>query len=306
MNKKEIEKRLNMEITNSVPNVLENILSKCNEKERMSVMGVENNVKKNNKLIPRLAGVLAVALVAVFGVVGVNNYNVSQAREKLIDSAIKAEIKDVRGNNIQKEQLSQLSVDDLGTLLTSKQVKIEDTKVKSRINNSAYIGEEKAKQIAFNDASVNANNVNLLKVEIDYDDGRLVYEVDFYSNNTEYDYEIDAKTGEILERDIEKERNINTNSNTSASTNTDINTNNITSTKNTTNSASISRERAKEIAFKNANVSSSSVRELTVELDYERGKAVYEVDFKSGNMEYDYEIDATTGSIIKVDKEYDD
>ena len=64
----------------------------------------------------------------------------------------------------------------------------------------------------------------------------------------------------------------------------------------------ISADKAKAIAFGHAGVSAGQVRELSVE--YYDG--VYEVDFKVGNTEYDYEIGATDGSIRKVDVEQDD
>lgn len=64
----------------------------------------------------------------------------------------------------------------------------------------------------------------------------------------------------------------------------------------------ISADKAKAIAFGHAGVSAGQVRELSVE--YYDG--VYEVDFKVGNTEYDYEIGATDGSIRKADVEQDD
>ena len=64
----------------------------------------------------------------------------------------------------------------------------------------------------------------------------------------------------------------------------------------------ISADKAKAIAFGHAGVSAGQVRELSVEYD----DGVYEVDFKVGNTEYDYEIGATDGSIRKADVEQDD
>ena len=68
-------------------------------------------------------------------------------------------------------------------------------------------------------------------------------------------------------------------------------------------SGRISADKAKAIAFGHAGVSAGQVRELSVEYDDD---GVYEIDFKVGNTEYDYEIGATAGSIRKADVEQDD
>ncbi len=68
-------------------------------------------------------------------------------------------------------------------------------------------------------------------------------------------------------------------------------------------SGRISADKAKAIAFGHAGVSAGQVRELSVEYDDD---GVYEIDFKVGNTEYDYEIGATDGSIRKADVEQDD
>jgi uncharacterized membrane protein YkoI len=73
------------------------------------------------------------------------------------------------------------------------------------IVNSAYISEDKAKEIAFTHAAVQEANVSLLRVHFEYDDMRAIYEVDFYSGTAEYDYDIDAITGDILGFDVDQE-----------------------------------------------------------------------------------------------------
>ena len=45
---------------------------------------------------------------------------------------------------------------------------------------------------------------------------------------------------------------------------------------------------------------------MDIELDDENGKLVYEVEFKSGNMEYDHEIDAVSGTVLEHEAELDD
>ena len=65
-------------------------------------------------------------------------------------------------------------------------------------------------------------------------------------------------------------------------------------------------DRAKQIALEHAGVDADKARFDGVELDKEKGKTVYEVDFEVGSYEYEYEIDAYSGEIVKHEKEYDD
>ena len=114
---------------------------------------------------------------------------------------------------------------------------------------------------------------------LDWDNGRMEYEVEFWKDNVEYDYEIDAYTGTILhsDRDIEG-YSIPTQS-----------------------SADIGADRAKEIALDHAGVSASKATFVRAHLDYEDGRRVYDVEFYSGSKEYDYEIDAASGDILSWD-----
>ena len=64
--------------------------------------------------------------------------------------------------------------------------------------------------------------------------------------------------------------------------------------------------KAKSIALNHAGVSENQAYDMDIELDDEDGKLVYEIEFKSGNMEYDYEIDAASGTILKHEAELDD
>ena len=66
------------------------------------------------------------------------------------------------------------------------------------------ISVDKAKEIALRDAGLASSQVQFEKAMLDRDDGRLVYEIEFFiRGQKEYDYEIDACTGQILERDVE-------------------------------------------------------------------------------------------------------
>ena len=66
----------------------------------------------------------------------------------------------------------------------------------------------------------------------------------------------------------------------------------------------ISSEKAKQIALSHAGVGSANFTK--VQLDTEDGIRVYEIEFKVGNVEYDYDIDASTGAIVSSSSEIDD
>ena len=70
--------------------------------------------------------------------------------------------------------------------------------------------------------------------------------------------------------------------------------------------ADIGHAKAKSIALNHAGVSENEAYDMEIELDDEDGTLVYEVEFKSGNMEYSYEINAATGAILKHETEIDD
>ena len=68
----------------------------------------------------------------------------------------------------------------------------------------------------------------------------------------------------------------------------------------------IGHAKATSIALNHAGVDANTVYDINTELDVENGIIVYEVEFKSGNIEYDYEIDAATGAILRHETELDD
>ena len=65
-------------------------------------------------------------------------------------------------------------------------------------SNNSKITVEKAKEISLKHANLKDNQVVFDKTEMDYDNGVQVYDIEFHYNNVEYNYEIDANTGNIL------------------------------------------------------------------------------------------------------------
>ena len=146
---------------------------------------------------------------------------------------------------------------------------------------TAAITADKAKEIALSDAGLTSGQVTFVYAELDRDDGRLVYDVEFYTADyKEYDYEIDAGTGAILSKDFDAE-NYNRPS---------------------TPSNLISADRAKEIALGRA---PSGVTVVKCELERDDGRYIYEVEMRSGRTEYSCDIDAATGTIFDWDVDYD-
>ena len=162
-----------------------------------------------------------------------------------------------------------------------------------------YIGVEKAKSIALKDAGV--SGATFVKTKLETEDGVKVYDVEFYKANVEYDYEIDAITGKILEKDLDIEnfsipkKKATTNKQTTKS-----------KVKTSTKKAAkdIGVEKAKSIALKYAGV--SNVKFTKAKVDYENGIKVYDIEFRKGNKEYDYEIEAATGKIRERNVDLDD
>lgn len=67
----------------------------------------------------------------------------------------------------------------------------------------------------------------------------------------------------------------------------------------------IGKDAAIAIALAHAGLKRDAVRDLKCELDREDGIMVYEVEFESGAYDYEYDIDAKTGKILKSKKELD-
>ncbi len=73
----------------------------------------------------------------------------------------------------------------------------------NNVNNNATITLEQAKQTALNRAGVSAGNARFTEAKFEYDDGVAVYQIDFISGTREYEVEINATTGAIMEYDSE-------------------------------------------------------------------------------------------------------
>ena len=158
------------------------------------------------------------------------------------------------------------------------------------VSNSASLTENEAKAVALADAGLTEGAVRFIRAELDRDDGRLHYDIDFVTDDTEYDYEIDASTGNIISKQAETFGGTGGNSGTSGAN---------------TGSGNITIEEAQNIALSHAGVSAADARFTKTKLDYDDGISKYEIEFVVGTYEYDYEINAANGTIIEYDIDRD-
>lgn len=158
---------------------------------------------------------------------------------------------------------------------------------------NANVSAEKAEEIALNAAGLTRDAVVMDRTEADREKGQLVWEVEFYHDGIEYDFEIQAYTGEILKQ---KQENEGKPSSKPAPLPADP----------TPDAAELTREQAIEIALKDAGFTADGVSRLKAEKDYDDGVWEYEIEFKKDGMEYEYDIRISDGKIIQRDIEWDD
>ena len=199
-----------------------------------------------------------------------------QARENSISTGKAALVNRVLAINpaLQFDALAQLSVEELKDLAEAGAPAMP-------------IGKDKALSIAAAAFSRDlADEIRYSEVDAELDESPAQYEVEITGQKgEEIEYKIDAYTGTILESKRETEEKA--------------------SAAQPTFSGDIGHAKAKSIALNHAGVSESKAYDMEIELDEEDGMLVYEVEFKSGGMEYSYEINAATGAIVKQETEPD-
>lgn len=181
------------------------------------------------------------------------------------------------------EQLSALSVNELNVLMSEKDITSEVT-VTGSASRKAYIGETAATAIAYAAAGIKKEAVTVYECTIDLDDGMIVYDVEFAADGVEYECEIDALTGTVIQCEVEGGAEKPTQSETVPE-----------------NSGTVSfrtKEEIKTELLEKNSLTASECKNFEIELDYEDGIAKYEVEFVNGDTRYEYEVNAVNGKVI--------
>ncbi len=158
------------------------------------------------------------------------------------------------------------------------------------------VGQDAAKQAALNHAGLAESDITGMKIERDWDDGRLEYEIEFWCGNTEYEYTIHGHDCSILKHEVDRHQEhdsghhsdgYHSGGNTAAS------------------AADIGAEAAKAAALNHAGVTESQTTKMKVEQDWDDGRLEYEVEFNVGRTEYEYTIDGVTGAVLEYEQDID-
>ena len=160
------------------------------------------------------------------------------------------------------------------------------------------IGKEAAACAAEQYAGTTALDSVTAEVDPELDESPAHYEVGLHAAWGEFEYLVDAYTGKVLSG----QRNLLT----AASTPNETTKPSDQKPDPSGTAQDIGHAKAKSIALNHAGVSENEAYDMEIELDDEDGTLVYEVEFKSGGMEYSYEINAATGAIFKHEAEIDD
>ena len=140
---------------------------------------------------------------------------------------------------------------------------------------------EQAKETALKHAGLKADAVTFVKAEQDYENGKLVYEVEFVTNDggkvVEYDYEIEAATGSVVSYDYDAE--------------------NYVSAKGAT-TVSVDEATAKQTVLnKVPGATAANIYEW--KLDFDDGRWEYDGKIVYNQMEYDFTVDASSGAVTE-------
>lgn len=185
------------------------------------------------------------------------------------------------------------------------------------------IGQDAAKEAAFQDAGVAEADTSRFRISKERDDGKDIYEVEFtVGGEREFNYEIDASDGSILsaEVDVQDPAAISStgeeqNSQTAQDSQTTDDTQNAqnaqttdqgqttqsTGGNSTPQGVAISEADAKKKALEK--VPGATEADLMMELDLDDGQYIYEGDIIYQQKEYEFEIDANTGNFLKWSEE---
>lgn len=174
-------------------------------------------------------------------------------------------------------------------------------------SSATTLSEDEVKQIALQHASLSDSQVTFHDLSLESDDQQKIYHLSFYTDSEEYEYTIDAISGEILsyDHDIENFSLPSSAAQTEESTSESLPQQKPESNSSTSSQTQISLDQAKQIALQKAGLEDSQVMWEKAEKDEDDGKILYELEFSYNHTEFNCEVDLF-GNILKFEQETDD
>ena len=185
-------------------------------------------------------------------------------------------------------QLYQQVTDSFSHLLPS-QAPQEETKEQE--DTPQMLPEEQVKQICLSHAGVQAAQASFQSISLQQGE-QPVYQLLFTAAGSSYIYRIDPYSGQVLSYERTEE--------TAAQPNTPAAS---APAQPQAEPKSVSLEQAKQLALQKAGLSGQTVTWEKAELDEEDGISYYELEFTFSQSEYECEVDAGSGSILKFEQD---
>ena len=238
-------------------------------------------------------------------------YNKAINQNKQIKSILKGDFKMSKIKQLLSSP-GRIAVFALCVILVVALLAFAGIKVGASVMNNQGIGLDQATKVALQNAGFEESDVTLLRGHFDRDDGISTYDIEFRgSDGFDYDYVISANDGTIIEANRELAELLSGAQNQQDSGQAQESTSGSGSSSGTASQSGgssqgtnyISADKAQSIALQHAGVSASDATFRKAHLDRDDGIYVYELEFVSGDLEYDYEIHATTGAILDWDRD---
>ncbi len=163
--------------------------------------------------------------------------------------------------------------------------------VQASDNPLATLSQSEAEEIALKSLGITRSDVRMDRTELDWEKGQAIWEVEIYYGNTEYDFEINALTGEILRTDVEPTER--------PDTDVVITPTPILPSDPSPDTTELTKEQALGIALDNLGITQDKISKLKIEKDLDDEITVYDIEFHTETAEYDYTIHALTGKILE-------
>ena len=187
-------------------------------------------------------------------------------------------------------QGSSAASDGSGTGEATQDASGTTTQSQASTETTGGITEDEARSIALADAGVAENDVVAMHVSRSIDHGQELYEIEFFANMTEYDYEISAADGTIYEKDLDAEYDFSLYAGSADG-----------QSQGSASASEITRDEAAAIAL--ARVSGATTDNISLHYEIDDGRTAYEGKIIYNQREYEFEIDAATGTVIEWEEE---